>query len=123
VNTSTWGDHNGPRNFDPHYVSDEEERKMAQREQEELGSRQLADAADIEIARDAADDAERNELPLRAGCIRACAYSAEVASELLHALENLYALVQGECPSLLEDDHHDVMVSAAIAKGRGNGAR
>ena len=36
--------------------------------------------------------------------------------ELLAALKNLYALVQGECPSLLENDHHDDMVRAAIAK-------
>jgi hypothetical protein len=41
------------------------------------------------------------------------------APDLLHALKNLYALVQGECPSLLEDDHHDVMVSGAIAKAEG----
>lgn len=35
--------------------------------------------------------------------------------ELLAALKNLYALVRGECPSLIEDDHHDEMVSNAIA--------
>jgi len=38
------------------------------------------------------------------------------APELLAALEALYALVQGESPSLLEDDHHDEMIRAAIAK-------
>lgn len=36
--------------------------------------------------------------------------------ELLSALQNLYALVKGECPSLLEDDHHDELVRAAIDK-------
>jgi len=41
------------------------------------------------------------------------------APDLLDALKNLYALVQGECPSLLEDDHHDLMVSNAIAKAEG----
>lgn len=30
------------------------------------------------------------------------------------ALESLYALVQGEAPSLLEDDHHDQMVRNAL---------
>lgn len=42
------------------------------------------------------------------------------APDLLDALENLYALVRGECPSVLEDDHHDDMVRAAIAKARGS---
>lgn len=42
----------------------------------------LADSTDIQIARDAAGDVERIGLPTRAECIRACAYSAEVASEL-----------------------------------------
>lgn len=41
------------------------------------------------------------------------------APDLLHALKNLYALVQGECPSLLEDDHHNLMVSEAIDKAEG----
>jgi hypothetical protein len=40
----------------------------------------------------------------------------KAAPDLLHALKNLYALVQGECPSLLEDDHHAMMVENAIAK-------
>ena len=35
--------------------------------------------------------------------------------QLKFALDNLYALVQGECPSILRDDHHDTMVSEAIA--------
>lgn len=39
--------------------------------------------------------------------------------ELLAALVNLYALVRGECPSILENDHHDEMVRAAIAKAEG----
>lgn len=34
--------------------------------------------------------------------------------ELHCALTNLYALVQGECPSLLENDHHDEMVRKAL---------
>lgn len=38
------------------------------------------------------------------------------APDLLAALQSLYALVKGECPSLLENDHHDEMVSAAVAK-------
>jgi hypothetical protein len=41
------------------------------------------------------------------------------APELLDALENLLALVEGECPSLLEDDHHYTQVKAAIAKAKG----
>jgi hypothetical protein len=41
------------------------------------------------------------------------------APELLKELEALYALVKGECPGLLENDHHDGMVRAAIAKARG----
>lgn len=32
-----------------------------------------------------------------------------------YALLNLYALVKGECPSLLENDHHDDMVQDAAA--------
>ena len=38
------------------------------------------------------------------------------APDLLNALVDLYALVNGECPSLLEDDHHDETVRAAILK-------
>jgi len=41
------------------------------------------------------------------------------APDLLDALQNLYALVKGECPSLLADDHHDEMVRTAIAKATG----
>ena len=41
------------------------------------------------------------------------------APDLLEALKNLYALVQGECPSLLEDNHHDDIVASAIAKAEG----
>ena len=40
------------------------------------------------------------------------------APDLLDALRNLYALVQGEAPSLLEDDHHDGIVRRAIAKAK-----
>jgi len=40
----------------------------------------------------------------------------EQRDELAKALRNLYALVQGECPRLLEDDHHDQMVRNALAK-------
>lgn len=35
-------------------------------------------------------------------------------AELRHALTNLYALVRGECPALLENDHHDEMVLKAL---------
>lgn len=34
---------------------------------------------------------------------------------LREALENLFALVQGEVPALLEDDHHFEMVTKALA--------
>lgn len=37
----------------------------------------------------------------------------------LNALESMHALILGECPSLLEDDHHDQMVRDAIAKAKG----
>ena len=43
----------------------------------------------------------------------------ESAPDLLAALVNLFAMVEGECPSLLEDNHHYDMVVAAIAKARG----
>lgn len=42
-----------------------------------------------------------------------------INDDLLEALKHLYALVQGECPRLLEDNHHDTMVRAAIAKATG----
>lgn len=38
------------------------------------------------------------------------------APDLLYALESLYALVNRECPSLLEDDHHDEIVYNALKK-------
>jgi len=41
------------------------------------------------------------------------------APDLLAALKNLYAMVQGQCPSLLENDHHNEMVYGAIAKAEG----
>ena len=41
------------------------------------------------------------------------------APEVLYALENLLALVEGECPSILRDDHHHDMVTAAIRKAKG----
>jgi hypothetical protein len=47
---------------------------------------------------------------------RANASLISAAPDLLGALKALYALVLGECPSLLEDDHHDTMVRAAITK-------
>mgnify|MGYP001612656407 CR=1 FL=1 len=34
TNPSTWGDHNGPHNFDPYYISDEQEKKMEREEAE-----------------------------------------------------------------------------------------
>jgi hypothetical protein len=40
-------------------------------------------------------------------------HQARVA-ELEAALKALYALVQGEYPSLLEDDHHDGIVRSAL---------
>ena len=42
-----------------------------------------------------------------------------VGGKLLRALENLYYLVQGECPSLLEDDHHYFLVTDACTAGKG----
>lgn len=54
----------------------------------------LADSTDIQIARDAAGDVERIGLPTRAECIRACAYSAEVASELLEALRIITSIAE-----------------------------
>lgn len=41
------------------------------------------------------------------------ALRAQVA-KTTNALENLFALVEGECPSLLEDDHHASMTEDAI---------
>lgn len=41
------------------------------------------------------------------------ALRARVA-ELEAALKALYALVQGESPQLLEDDHHDEIVRSAL---------
>lgn len=32
--------------------------------------------------------------------------------------DNLYAMVNGECPSLLENDHHDDMVQDALAAAK-----
>lgn len=37
-------------------------------------------------------------------------------SELVSALENLIAMVQGECPTLLKDDHHFGIVTDALKK-------
>jgi hypothetical protein len=37
------------------------------------------------------------------------------ADKATYALRNLHALVIGECPSLLEDDHHDGMARDALA--------
>lgn len=47
------------------------------------------------------------------------AHLIAAAPELLEALKNLYAMVLGECPSLLRDDHHDDMIRSAIAKAEG----
>lgn len=44
--------------------------------------------------------------------------SRALNTELWHALESLFALVNGECPSLLEDDHHYVIVTEALAHYR-----
>ena len=49
---------------------------------------------------------------------REIARITEVRDSLLFALENLYALINGECPSLLEDDHLDTIVSEAIKKAK-----
>lgn len=48
------------------------------------------------------------------------------APELLEALEKLYALVEGESPSLLDEDSGgdsrlDIEICAAIAKAKGEG--
>lgn len=37
---------------------------------------------------------------------------------LFGALESLFAMVRGECPSLLEDDHHFDLVTAALDAAR-----
>ncbi len=42
--------------------------------------------------------------------------------ELLHALKSIYALVQGESPSLLEDNHDGDIVRAVIARAEGGAA-
>lgn len=39
-----------------------------------------------------------------------------MSEKMREALKHLYALVQGECPSLLENDHHDEMVREALAE-------
>jgi hypothetical protein len=41
------------------------------------------------------------------------------APDLYIALKSLYALVEGECPSLLENDHHAMLAFNAIAKAEG----
>jgi hypothetical protein len=41
----------------------------------------------------------------------------DVLRQVTGALEALHALVRGECPSLLRDDHHDQMAADAIAAG------
>lgn len=46
------------------------------------------------------------------------------APELLEALKSLYHMVQGECPSLLDEDsggsaHLDILIRAAIPKAEG----
>jgi len=46
------------------------------------------------------------------------AEDAKVRAQLFHALDNLYAMVNSECPSLLENDHHDDMVRAALAAAK-----
>ena len=44
-------------------------------------------------------------------------YEREAAApDLLFLLKDLYALVQGEAPSLLEDSHLDIAICEAIAK-------
>lgn len=40
----------------------------------------------------------------------------ETSNVLAEALAALFAMVQGECPSLLEDDHHYDLVKAALAR-------
>lgn len=42
--------------------------------------------------------------------------AAEAFPDVVRALRNLFALVKGEAPSLLEDDHHYEMVVNALAK-------
>ncbi len=49
------------------------------------------------------------------------AEDAKVRARLFHALDNLYAMVNGECPSLLENDHHDDMVRDALAAAKERG--
>lgn len=41
------------------------------------------------------------------------------APELLAALEDFFAMIQGEFPSILEDSHHFDKITAAIAKAKG----
>jgi hypothetical protein len=59
---------------------------------------------------------------LRASCLldelrRPHATTLDVLRQVTGALEALHALVHGECPSLLRDDHHDQMAADAIAAG------
>lgn len=42
--------------------------------------------------------------------------AVRLINELRDVLLNFHAMVEGECPSILEDDHHDDMARAAVAK-------
>lgn len=50
---------------------------------------------------------------------RANAKLIAAAPELYAALFDLLCLVMGECPAILENDHHDTIVREALAKARG----
>lgn len=56
--------------------------------------------------------------------MKAEAHKIGAAKDLLDALEELYAIVQGECPRLLDEDsganpHTEMCIIEAIAKARG----
>jgi hypothetical protein len=57
------------------------------------------------------DGSNPNYLPLPS--VEIAALRARVV-ELEAALGSLYALVKGESPQLLEDDHHDEIVRSAL---------
>jgi len=44
----------------------------------------------------------------------ACATAEQHIAQLRDALKNLFALVEGEAPSILRDDHHYELVRAAL---------
>ena len=52
---------------------------------------------------------------LKQGRLEDRAHADALLRQAHRALSNLYAMVNGEVPLLLEDDHHDAMVRDALA--------